>query len=59
MPVVAARRREGEEAHVKPAEVQEHADLALNPEGVLGRAWLTKEVPRLEAVLGKTQRTEF
>ena len=36
-----------------------NADLAFKPAVVLGRAELTDEAPRLEAVLGKTRRTEF
>jgi len=59
MPVVGAGGHEGDEGHVKPGGLQEYADLALNPEGLLGRVWLTKEAPRLEAVLAKSRRTEF
>ena len=40
-------------------ELAGNADLALKPAVVLGRAGWTDEAPRLEAVLGRTQRTEF
>ena len=59
MPVVGAGRHEDDEGSVKPAGLEEYAGLALNPAGLLGRALLTKEAPRLEAVLARSRRTEF
>lgn len=54
-----AGRQQGGEGDVKPVRLQVYADLALKPSASLGRSSLTDEAPRLEAVLGKTRRTEF
>ncbi len=53
-----AGRHQGDEDCVKPGGLAGNADLALKPAVLLGRAGLTNEAPRLEAVLGKTQRTD-
>ena len=54
-----AGRHEGDEGDIKPVEFRVYADLTLEPVVHLGRASPTDEAPRFEAVLGKTQRTEF
>ena len=54
-----AGRHEGDEGDIKPVELRVYADLTLEPVVHLGRASPTDKAPRFEAVLGKTQRTEF
>jgi hypothetical protein len=50
---------EHDEGPIKPVEEWEHVDLALYLTPATGRIRLIVETPRLEAVLGKTHRTEF
>jgi hypothetical protein len=50
---------EGDEGDVKLVEQRAYADLTLELVALPGRATLTDEAPWFEAVLGKTQRTEF
>jgi hypothetical protein len=53
-----ARGHTSDEGSIKPWEVGGYADLALDLTPGTGRVGLIKETPRLEAVLGKTHRTE-
>ena len=60
--IIASRWQEGrthDEGPIKPLEVGGYADLALDLTPGTGRVGLIEETPRLEAVLGKTHRTEF
>src|SRR5215813_4430039 len=51
--------RDHDEGPIKPLEVWGYADLVLDLTPGTGRVGLIRETPRLEAVLGKTHRTEF
>lgn len=57
MSTLTARGYDGGEGTIKPYAVSADADLALKPSIAYGQG--PAERPRLEAVLGKTQRTEF
>ena len=48
-----------DDGSIKPLEVGGDADLVLDLRPGTGRVELIGETPRLEAVLGKTHRTEF
>ncbi len=48
-----------DEGAIKPLEVWGYADLVLDLTPGTGRVESIGETPRLEAVLGKTHRTEF
>src|SRR5215831_20265268 len=48
-----------DEGSIKPLEVWGYADLVLDLRPGTGRVGLIRATPRLEAVLGKTHRTEF
>src|SRR5215471_11917686 len=51
--------RDHDEGPIKPLEVWGYADLVLDLTPGTGRVGWIRETPRLEAVLGKTHRTEF
>src|SRR5215470_8154763 len=51
--------RDHDEGPSKPLEVWGYADLVLDLTPGTGLGGLIRETPRLEAVLGKTHRTEF
>jgi len=58
-PPVTAGRSTHDEAPLKLRAGWEHATLALNPSPVHGKGRGDRETSGLEAVLGKTHRTEF
>ena len=57
MSTLMARGYEGGEGTIKPSAVSADADLALKPSIAGGQG--PADRPQLEAVLGKTHRTEF
>ena len=58
-PLVTARRSTHDEAPLKLEIGWEHATLVFNPSPVHGKGRGDRETSELEAVLGKTHRTEF
>lgn len=59
IPTVKAGGHRDDEDNIKPLDRQGYADLALNPDGSLGKVIVDRMTPRLEAVLRKTHCTEF
>ena len=61
--IIPADRARGytrdDEGSLKPLEVWGYADLVRDLTPGTGRVGVIRETPRLEAVLGKTHRTEF